>query len=105
IDVDARCSRDLNRLDPCPGRRELDLDVRGNAGEPDALLEHPLGVRVVLRVRLQGQPALVPALTPEDRFEDARAPDCHLLDECPGDVRLRPDWILERELADAPAPE
>src|ERR1035437_1711006 len=100
IDVDARCSRELNRLDPCAGRRELDLDVRGQPGEPDALLEHSLGVRVVLRVRLHGQPALVPTLAPEDRLEDARASDCHLLDECPRDIRLRPDRILEGKLPD-----
>src|ERR1022692_1283858 len=56
VDAAARCL-----LDGCQaaGRhRELDVDVRGEPGEPHALLDHARRVAVVRRVRLDRLPAL-----------------------------------------------
>ena len=90
IDADPGRGRRLDRDDPGPRRRELDLDVRGEPREPEPLLEHPLGVRVVRRVGLERQPALAAALAHEDRLEHGGAADGHLLDHGPGDVGLGP---------------
>ena len=90
IDADPGRRRRLDRGDPGPRRGELDLDVRRQAREAEPLLEHPLGVRVVRRVRLDRQPALAPALAHEHRFEHGGAADGHLLDHGPGDVGLGP---------------
>ena len=46
---------------PAGGPRELDLDVRGEAAEVDGLLDHPLGVAVVGRVRLERRRPLRPS--------------------------------------------
>ena len=46
-----------------------------------ALLEHPLGVAVKGRVRLDRETALAPTLAREDRLENRRPADGHLLDD------------------------
>ena len=84
---------------PAARGRELDLHVRGEAREPQPLLEHALGVRVVRRVGLDRQPALAPALADEHRLEHGRTADRHLLDHRPGDVGLGPRRVGRGQLA------
>ena len=104
IDADAGRGRLFDRQDPGPCRRELDLDVRGEARETDPLLEHPFGVRVVGRVRLHRQAALAPTFSDEDRLEHGRAADGHLLDHGPGDLDLGPGRVCRGQLRDPRRP-
>ena len=104
IDADAGRGRLFDRQDPGPCRRELDLDVRGEAREADPLLEHPFGVRVVGRVRLHRQAALAATLAHEDRLEHGGAADGHLLDHGPGDLDLGPGRVRRGQLRDPRRP-
>ena len=58
VDADAAGRGLFDGDDAGRGRRELDVEVGGQAGEADGLLDHPRRVAVVGRVRLDRQPAL-----------------------------------------------
>ena len=72
VDDDPSCGRLLDGHEAGRRGRELDLDVRGELAEPDALLRHPVGVAVVGGVRLERQAALASVLAREHRGEDGR---------------------------------
>ena len=61
VDADAAVRRLLHHADADRGRRELDDDVRRQAVEVDALLEHPVGRAPERRIGLHRQPALATA--------------------------------------------
>ena len=101
VDVHAAVCRLLERDDARLRGRELHLGIRGEGGKAQPLLEHPRSIRVVGRVRLDRQPAGPAALPLEDRSEDRRRPDRHLLDDRPRQIDLRPVRMLRRQGEDA----
>jgi len=105
VDADAVIGGFLDGLHARAGDRRLNLHVGGQRVEIDGLPCDGFGVAVVLRIRLDGETALLALVLLEDRQEQPRAAHGHLRDELPGDLVLRPRGVLRDDLADAVVPE
>ena len=103
VDVDAAVRRLLHDPDAGRGGRELDDDVRREAGECDAWATIRSGVRKrVGSVCIESRPWRPPDAS-NAGHEQRRRAQRHLLDDRPLPARAPSRGSLRRQLADAPA--
>ena len=105
-DVDAHSAGDgiLDRLDAGLGRRDLDDDVVGEAGEVLRLVGERLGVAMQAGVGLHGEPPVATLVRLEGGVQQIGGFERDLLDNLPADLGLTGRGQFIGELADAALP-
>ena len=105
VDTDAAEGSLFNGRHAGLGNRNLDDHIGSQAVEVNRLLDYQIGIPVVLRIGLNGKPAIFSFFPLEDGEQQLGALDRHLFGEFPRDLVFRCPRSFLDELSDPGRPQ